>query len=237
MSFPAPAPAPAPAPSPSVTTNIQFEDITSVSVHCTWTNGAGDNRIVVVSEKDNITVPEDSTEWDANAKYRDVVFSYDLEQVTTPVSWVVYKGNAEEVTVFNLKKQTKYYFYFFEYDIVNGENVYMSDFAMASVTTAGEQPTSNIRIKVVDNVSRLPIEDADVTLTNRKQHNINKGRSDSNGFYTSTPLPTGGIFVTVTAPGYNGVSLRSVFVKNMKDNKSSYKTNETMEYEIRLISM
>lgn len=227
-------PAPAPSPSPIVVTNIKFEDIRSVHVHCTWSNGVGDNRIVVVSERDDITVPLDGTEWDSDAKYREVVFSV-LEENNTPISWVVYKGNAENVTVYNLKPKTKYYFYFFEYDIINDETVYYQDFSTATVTTAGDEPRSNLRIIVTDSLTKLPVEDADITITNRNQHIISKARTTERGDFTTIELPTGGVWVTVTAPGYNGVSLVSVFIKNMTDNKSSYRTSTTQEYSVRLI--
>lgn len=236
MPVPAPAPSPAPAPAPCgvIVTNVKFEDIRSVHAHCTWCNGIADNRIVVVSERDDLVVPEDGTEWEFDAKYREVVYSEDPEN-NTPLSWVVYKGNAENVTVYNLKSRTKYYFYFFEYDVIDDETVYIQDFTVANVTTAGGEPTTSIQIKVTDDLTTLGIEDADITVTNRKQHIISKGRSDDKGSYTTIALPTGGVWLTVTAPGYNGVSLVSVFIKNMKDNKSSYKTSSTMIYNVRLI--
>lgn len=235
MSYPAPSPSPSPAPSPSgvKVTNVKFDDIRSVHLHCTWDNGIGDNRIVVVSERDDIQLPEDGTEWNSDAKYREILFSSDSEN-NTPISWVVYEGNFENVTVYNLNPKTKYYFYFFEYDIINGENVYIQDFEVSTVTTAGDEPRSSIQIKVTDNLTSLGIEDADITITNRNQNIISKGRSDVNGSYTTIQLPTGGVFVTVTAPGYNSVSLRSVFIKNVT-NKSSYKTPATMIYDVRLV--
>ena len=228
-----PVPSPAPSPAPSIVTNIKFNDIRLMHVHSMWSNGTGDNRIVVVSNRDDITVPEDGTKWNFDAKYMEVIFTRDLEK-NTPLSWVVYKGGDENVTVYNLRQKTKYYFYFFEYNIVNGETVYMQDFGKSSITTAGDEPRTALRVSVTDDLTNLGIEDADITITNRKQNIISKGRTNIKGGYHTPGLPTGGVWVTVTAPGYDGVSLRSVFLKNMA-NKSSHKTMTTQTYDVRLI--
>jgi len=225
---------PSPSPSSSITSNIRFNDIRSVYLNSTWVNGSADNKIVVVSERDDIQIPLDGTEWEFSARYKEVLFSKE-SQNNTDASWVVYKGGGENVTVFNLKAKTKYYFYFFEYNIINDSTVYLSDFVMTDVTTAGDEATSQIEINVIDSSTRLPIQNADITLINRNQNIVNKGRTSESGLYVTTHLPTGGIFVTITAPGYNAVTLKSVFIKNMSVNKSSYKAPTTMSYDIRLV--
>lgn len=233
--MPIPSPAPAPAPSSPLTTNVKFDDIRSVHVHSTWSNGLGDNRIVVVSERDDLVVPLDGTEWDSNPEYKKEVYSIDSIN-NTELSWVVYKGSAENVTVYNLKAKTTYYFYFFEYDLINDSPVYMSEFTMESVTTAGEEFTNNMTINVTDDITTLGIENADITIINRKQHVISKGRSNDKGSYVTKLLPIGGVYVYVAAPSYNSVSLRSVFIKELTNKtKSSYKSPTSMTYDVRLI--
>jgi len=234
MPIPAPAPAPAPAPSSPITTNVKFDDIRSVHVHSTWSNGLGDNRIVVVSERNNLVIPLDGTEWDFNAEYGKVVYSIDSEN-NTELSWVVYKGSTENVTVYNLKAKTKYYFYFFEYDLINDSTVYMSEFTMKSVTTGGNEFTNNMTINVTDDITKLDIENADITVTNRKQHVIAKGRTNDKGSYITKSLPKGGVYVDVAAPSYDSVSLRSVFIKELtNDTKTSFKSPNSMTYYVRL---
>ena len=234
MPIPAPAPAPAPAPSSPITTNVKFDDIRSVHVHSTWSNGLGDNRIVVVSERDDISVPVDGDDWNGNAEYNKSVYS--TNDGGGILSSVVYKGSAENVTVYNLKAKTTYYFYFFEYDLVNDSPIYISEFTVENITTGGDEFTNNININVTDDITTLGIENTDITITNRKQHVISKGRSDDKGKYVTKLLPIGGVYIDIAAPGYDSVSLRSVYVKELTEKtKSSYKSSTSMTYDVRLI--
>jgi|GEM_PF-5782701 len=98
----------------TVAKNISFENVGATSMKIKWTNGNGNNRIVVLKAATTInTAPADSTIYSAS----DIFGSGDtLAGSTSGRHYVVYNGPDSSVTVTNLAANTMYYVRIFEYN-------------------------------------------------------------------------------------------------------------------------
>ncbi|RYZ56508.1 MAG: T9SS type A sorting domain-containing protein [Sphingobacteriales bacterium] len=123
----------------SVAKNIAFEDITSGSFKVKWTNGNGNNRIVVVKGGSKVNAsPEDSVTYSANAVFgMGDTLALPGGATNTDENYVVYKGNDSSVVVTNLQGSTQYFVRIFEY---NGTATpdYGAGSANVSVKTAAD---------------------------------------------------------------------------------------------------
>ena len=118
--------------------NINFSSNSkekSVSLTITWENGDGDHRIVKINDTDEFTDPVDGEEYDADNYYH-----HDGEQV-------VYKGDGEQVTVYNLDANMVYWVRVYEY---NNEGSY------TKYTTTEE--TGNPKNQTDTEESALPVQ-------------------------------------------------------------------------------
>ena len=90
-------------------TNIMFPSINANTLTLTWTNGNGNNRIVVAREGSNIEdFPLDGQAYLANSSFG---FGDDLGNNT----YVVYNGSGNSVDVSNLQSNMSYSFRIYEY--------------------------------------------------------------------------------------------------------------------------
>ncbi len=97
------------------------QNVTSTSVTLNWTNGDGENRIVVFHESTPVTAtPSDNTTYAANS-----VFGTGDDIGTN--EYVVYNGNSNTVDVTNLTPGTLYYTTIYEYNCnIGSEDYYIT---------------------------------------------------------------------------------------------------------------
>ncbi|HVZ96348.1 MAG TPA: serine hydrolase [Chitinophagaceae bacterium] len=113
--------------------NISFSNVTSSSATVSWTNGNGDNRLLLVSPDAPVNgFPLDGTDYTANA-------AYGSGNVIGASNYVVYNGTGNSVTVTGLTSGKKYYFRVVEYNKngVTGNN---------ALYLLGENPEDSVSI-------------------------------------------------------------------------------------------
>jgi hypothetical protein len=93
---------------------ITFSSIGSTSMTINWTNGNGDNRVVLINTANSFTNPTDGTDPTANT-----VYAGSGEQV-------VYNNNGNSVTVTGLSQSTTYWFRVYEYNNSGSETKYIT---------------------------------------------------------------------------------------------------------------
>lgn len=97
--------------------DITFSNITGTSMRVNWTNGDGDNRIVVMKEASAISgTPTNGKRYIPNT-------SFGSGETIATNEYVVYSGNSNFVDVTNLKCGTRYYVKVFEYN--NTDSCYL----------------------------------------------------------------------------------------------------------------
>ncbi|WP_188363228.1 hypothetical protein, partial [Flavobacterium orientale] len=109
---------------------LSFNAITSVSANVSWTNGNGSNRMVVARKDAQVNaVPQDYTNYNYNQYFGYAGHLGDG-------NYVVYKGNATNITLQNLTSGTTYYTNVYEF---NGSStpVYLGPPISGSFTTLG----------------------------------------------------------------------------------------------------
>jgi hypothetical protein len=90
--------------------NIVFSNTTLISTTLTWTNGNGDDRIVVARQNSAVVdLPQNSISYTANN-------SFGSPNSALGSGFVVYKGTGNSVNVTGLTKNTTYHFAIFEYN-------------------------------------------------------------------------------------------------------------------------
>lgn len=128
-----------PCSSPTIASNsITFSSVGNSSMTVNWTNGNGDNRIVVIHENSPvISSPVDGTTYNASTTYGsgDDIGSNE---------YVVFNGIGNSVTVNGLSPSTTYYFEVFEYNCNSGNEVYLT-----SSTLTGNETTASAPIPAI----------------------------------------------------------------------------------------
>jgi len=95
------------------------QNITTTSLTLNWTNGDGDNRIVVLREANPVTfVPVDGTTYTGNSDYSAAT------DVSGNGEYVVYNGNGSTVDITGLTPGTLYYAVIYEYNCAPGSEDY-----------------------------------------------------------------------------------------------------------------
>jgi Leucine-rich repeat (LRR) protein/Ca2+-binding EF-hand superfamily protein len=90
--------------------NIQFTSVTSNSISLSWTNGNGQNRIVVANTSAIFTPPANFT-------------TYTVGQMLG-TGIVIYNGSGSAITYNGLTSETQYYFHVFEYNGTGMTTIY-----------------------------------------------------------------------------------------------------------------
>jgi hypothetical protein len=111
---------------------IQFTQVTPTNINLTWTNGNGQNRIVVISTTPNFTIPANFT-------------TYNVNDALGMDGKVIFNGNGNIASVTNLTPETKYFFYVYEYNGTGMTTIYNIAPAMNNpnaVTTLAPAPAS-----------------------------------------------------------------------------------------------
>ena len=130
---------------------MTFSSITTTSMTVGWTNGDGNNRIVVAKKG---SVPT-WTPTDANTYTADASFGDGTELGTE--NYIVYNGNSNSVNVTNLEGGTTYYFKVFEYNC----DPLSEDYLTNESTLNGNETTL---LNNVQNLSSSCITNTTVTL-------------------------------------------------------------------------
>jgi hypothetical protein len=92
---------------PTQASSILFFNVTSSSLDIGWTNGDGDNRILVGNQGFPPTAPTDNSVYTPNSAFG---FGDDVGGG----SYVLYQGNGNSASITNLAPNTLYYFHVFE---------------------------------------------------------------------------------------------------------------------------
>lgn len=108
--------------------NITFASIGTTSMTVNWTNGNGENRIVIMNTTNSFTNPTDGTDPTANADY-----GGSGEQV-------VYNGTSNTVDITSLSQNTEYWFRVYEYNNTGTDTKYIT-------STATDNPKSESTIE------------------------------------------------------------------------------------------
>lgn len=89
--------------------NISFTNVTHNSFTINWTNGQGDDRIVVLRSGSNpLTLPQDNVVYQANSQFGD-------PNTALGSCFVVYNGPGDSVTITGLNPMTQYHVAIFDY--------------------------------------------------------------------------------------------------------------------------
>ncbi len=110
--------------------NVSFSSVTSTSFTVSWTNGDGENRLVLVKNASAVdALPSDSTTYTANA-----TFGSGSEIGTG--NYVVYNGSGSSVTVSGLTPGNDYYVEVVEYNCSAGSELYLTSGTLAQGNTS-----------------------------------------------------------------------------------------------------
>jgi hypothetical protein len=117
---------------------INFTAVGTNSFTINWTNGNGENRIVVMREFDQGTIENPiantsysaSSDWDTKGT-----------QLGESGYYTVYNGSGNSVSVSNLASDTTYYVQVFEYNNPTGQEKYNTSVASGNQTTLKFAPT------------------------------------------------------------------------------------------------
>jgi hypothetical protein len=139
---------------PSVqASEINFTNLATNGFTINWTNGNGENRIVVMREGDQGTIsnPTDNTTYTGNSDW--TTKGTELE---TSGYYTVYNGSENLVTVNNLVPNTSYWVYVFEYNNPTGFETY-------KVNTQTNNPASQTTLKPVPSMQASGISSGTIT--------------------------------------------------------------------------
>jgi hypothetical protein len=199
------------APSTPAST-VALTAITNTTATANWTNGNGQNRLVIARLNSNAAVaPFDSVLYAANA-----VFG--LGNTTGAGNFVVYNGTASSINVTNLALLTNYSFDVYEY---NGR--YMHN----KFTTAATNNTTTLPVKL--------------TYFNAKKVNenveLNWGTSNeinNKGFEVQRSID-GKLFKTIAFVKGAGNSNKNVIYKNSDNNAFAITKSQKLYYRLNQI--
>ncbi|GEM_PF-3593496 len=100
-----------------LSTNIDFENVTSSSFDLTWDNGGGENRLVLMNSTNAFAEPTDGLD----PSEPNNIWQNSGEQI-------IYFGNDPSIDVYGLSPNTSYYFRVYEVNCFGIEIKYSSDF-------------------------------------------------------------------------------------------------------------
>ena len=117
---------------------MSFTSVGSSSMTVNWTNGNGDNRIVVVHQGTAVTSnPVNGTTYSASSTYGSG------DDIGTN-EFVVYNGSGNSVTVNGLSASTTYYFKVFEYNCSGGNENYLTTAPLEGNQTTTVAPVAAV---------------------------------------------------------------------------------------------
>lgn len=113
--------------------SIAFSNTLHATSTIEWTNGSGQNRIVIVKEGSAVdATPVDNTSYTANS-----AFGSGTELGTG--NFVVYNGNTSSVSTTGLSSETQYHVAIYEYNGADGQGKFKTDsYATANFTTRAD---------------------------------------------------------------------------------------------------
>jgi len=128
----------------SPATNLSFNNIDGNRVSIQWQNGNGARRIVIARRSTPVTaVPQNAVEYNANASFGNGAEIANGE-------FVVYNGNANNVTVTGLTVNSSYHFAVLEYNGTGNSTVYIEKALAGNITTAVAPSFPPVGINITD---------------------------------------------------------------------------------------
>ena len=218
--------------------NVKISDITSISANISWikpSNTDNIKTIVFISEYNtSIYYPIDGKTYSPNPKYSygdilDNNISCTQSNVISGTSGYhcIYNDTDNSATVFGLKPEKEYTILAYSHI----DNDYLScDTAKYNFQTKYTQTLQDIRISVLDIITRKPIKDVTVTLKNTYNNTIYIGTTDYTGLCITDEIEEGRYNIVLTHPEYNELIKHSFFnrihISDMND--KSYQYSNTM---------
>ncbi len=125
--------------------NLTVSNIQCYQADISWTNGNGNNRIVVVSVAPITGTPTDQTAYTANN-------NFGSGSTIAPTQYVVYNGSGNNSVVLGLSSNTTYYVAVFEYNgsAPNCDENYLTTLVSTSFTTASNCACPEIKSILVN---------------------------------------------------------------------------------------
>lgn len=206
--------------------SIDISNEASSYITIKWEYGDVKNVLVIATSEDTIEPPEQSKSYVHNHMYGKV--EYD-----TTYSYVVFNGTDKKFTLYDLKDTTTYNLFFYEYTLdVNGDPVYENYVTSTSITTKALMGENSFLIEVKDDYTKLPIKNAEVSVKDYLGSIVLEGTTDMQGHVTTYGLPYGRYKITAVSSAYSDQTIMSIYNKNMKDNKSSFRTITRHKYTL-----
>ncbi len=127
------------------TSNLTVSNIQCYQADISWTNGNGNNRIVVVSVAPITGTPTDQTAYTANN-------NFGSGSTIAPTQYVVYNGSGNNSVVLGLSSNTTYYVAVFEYNgsAPNCDENYLTTLVSTSFITASNCACPEIKSILVN---------------------------------------------------------------------------------------
>ena len=123
--------------------NLSADDIYGQRGTLSWDDGDGSSRIVIMREETEIdSQPEDDTAYEDNKNSGMATFGAGEE--LGDGNYVVYNGDGSSVEVQGLDPDTEYYFSVFEYNTVEGEELYLTNDAPSESFTTNDVTSFDI---------------------------------------------------------------------------------------------
>jgi len=128
----------------SPATNLSFNNIDGNRLNIQWQNGNGARRIVIARKSSPVTaVPHNAVEYNANA-------SFGKGSEIANGEFVVYNGNANNVTLTGLTADSNYHFAVLEYNGTGTSTVYIEKALTGNITTAVAPSFPPVGISITD---------------------------------------------------------------------------------------
>ncbi len=128
----------------SPATNLSFNNIDGNRLNIQWQNGNGARRIVIARKSSPVTaVPHNAVEYNANA-------SFGKGSEIANGEFVVYNGNANNVTLTGLTANSNYHFAVLEYNGTGTSTVYIEKALTGNITTAVAPSFPPVGISITD---------------------------------------------------------------------------------------
>ena len=127
-------------------TSLSFPNTQTDQMDVSWTDGNGDNRIVVASTSAITSTPADNTTYSADVNFGDGA-------TLNAGEFVVYAGSGSTFTMTGLNSDTQYFIKVFEYNCDGGNEQYLT----SSLLSGSETTPADLQ----------PVVDLDVTCTTK----------------------------------------------------------------------
>lgn len=211
---------------PTPIRNINISNESSVHMTITWEYGDANNVLIVASQKDDIVLPIQGKTYNSSPEYGKEEFESGY--------FTVFNNNTKRTfTLYNLKENTKYKLFFFEYTLdINDNPIYESFVTDTYIQTANADYLNQIAFETIDEHTKDGIGNVNIQIESPQGNVIFEDYTDYKGRLRTYRLPIGRYKVIATHDDYREQTIMSIFNKNLIDNNSSFKTLRTTTHTV-----